>query len=1531
MGYRISDCFDCIFAKVIYEQNEDIEDMAKKLFSGSRSFPQDITRALCTKEKFELLRNNIQTKYLAIAGDHNTIYNAILSLLSSCEYMRNCDKERIIASCNPTQTAELARFIACCLVCSNYNTIQSKTGSHKTQEYYSLSLDFMELEYSIDELVLKKELWRASQRSYLVSRNKGNRFHALNIVERLLPQGFLASTHFISYGKLEDGHIAPVKELCEDGYDNISIIGDGGIGKTTFLQHLMGNAFLQSNGLPKEYIGAEPVYFFIELNRCPDHIENWYNDSLRKTNFITRYIGQVLENHSSLDTVSNVTLDLIEKELQKEPIGGNPQYILLLDGFNEVRADGSIRSYISNEISTLSHYANVRIITTSRETQSAHYASMFKNIRLVGVTPTEIFNHLRERGVSDVIIGNVKESETLLECLRIPLYLCMFAEKTNDENFLPETAGEILYAFFHRNSAYYNARKRIAETHTCKLNEKQIALILNFIIPYIGWVYENEDAFYISELRFNDIIIEALNNIKILFCDNVVNPFEDFKYNGQVLKNTVDSLYINSVPNITAIISCIYDYLGIIYQYQINDGNFSNRIRYSFCHHQFRDYFSSIWDVQILSMLQCMSTDDFSIHHSNHLVVLKKFLDMRYWQINKVRFISEILMEHRNRPYFDQKHSVWLLPTPRYDEQKVLSKAIDFCRILHSRNIETEHLLPNILSSILLGRKEYSGLDLSELNLKNCRFFNVNCSRQGKNNTLAVNFSGSILTENNFLPENHQNHVMEYVYYKNYCYTIDDSGIIKCWDIFSGKMEYELKSGNPLGVTDFSAKGYIKISPNGNWLAAKVQETQRDGDVAAIHIFNLTTPSQPPVVFQPPVRHKMLSYFAFTQDSKSILMLCDRTTVYCVDISTQNILYSSKFDLYKQSELYAESAASNIFAYTAEYDTYETDEALMSTWIHDQDSTDYDGDSWDYNDDSEENSFEDIPCALCILIPQKHETKFVYHYCSTPTTAPPVAFLPDNKSFIIYNNADKRIEQFFCENELCKPILGIINSVGNTCPAAIHLHPEQSDKIFIIYPDICFEADLTGEGHILMTYAASGIEKLLSNSDQSGELEFVPNVIPSSNRFVVANDTNTYEWDSKNDILVLKYNSALFGATALFTTQNRNSFILVHQYNGISIFGGTPLKLENQYCFHEEGYQIGDACYEPLNEVLALSFVRPDHEKIILFDLKSGSQRVILPATYKGESFSNMCFSNSGKHFLITSQYRCIEHDIVKGINSIVSNSGENERFVSGLYVDEQIEIAVVEHSSVAAPKVEPYCIYYNKQEDGSKTTFVRSWYYLMPKLDKALFSKFIFQNNDLGALGSFGEDGFQQYWATRGFFLEDLPEINKLLHPKSYSWRGNHIVSVEKTFHKYDMLYVYHTSELTNQYGCGQSGYNYVFLSDDMSEAILIKDKQKLLHCKDIKRLNYKEIATEMENYSSKANQNAFWDFVVPKNDGNLLGCYEFYNLIEVRADNNALLNMISYYPGISIMGCKFNKTISDEYVSDIISANNRRFTKSK
>lgn len=129
-------------------------------------------------------------------------------------------------------------------------------------------------------------------------------------------------------------------------------------------------------------------------------------------------------------------------------------------------------------------------------------------------------------------------------------------------------------------------------------------------------------------------------------------PFKDFDYRTQVLFQTVESLYKDGCVNVEDIIICIHGYLGILYQYQNITGDFSERNRYAFIHHHFRDYFSSIWDVQLLLLLQCINVEQFfqnkgvgGFPKSYH-----DFLNTYYWQYHKKEFISQILMEHRDRP-----------------------------------------------------------------------------------------------------------------------------------------------------------------------------------------------------------------------------------------------------------------------------------------------------------------------------------------------------------------------------------------------------------------------------------------------------------------------------------------------------------------------------------------------------------------------------------------------------------------------------------------------------------------------------------------------------------------------------------------------------------------------------------------------------------------------------------------------------------------------------------------------------------------
>lgn len=193
-------------------------------------------------------------------------------------------------------------------------------------------------------------LWEASKSVYEISKQEGQRF-AYDIIDRLLPNGYIPKLTVPIEGKTEGGQSAPLAELCKAINDHVAIIGNGGTGKTTFLHYLTEQSFAQS---PEKFSDL-PVYIFIELNRCPTDIVHWHNDPSRKTKFITRYIGALLENHVSLDTVDDRILEYVEKELQKRPDGGKPQYVLLLDGFNEVKIDEgySIRSLLSNEISTI--------------------------------------------------------------------------------------------------------------------------------------------------------------------------------------------------------------------------------------------------------------------------------------------------------------------------------------------------------------------------------------------------------------------------------------------------------------------------------------------------------------------------------------------------------------------------------------------------------------------------------------------------------------------------------------------------------------------------------------------------------------------------------------------------------------------------------------------------------------------------------------------------------------------------------------------------------------------------------------------------------------------------------------------------------------------------------------------------------------------------------------------------------------------------------------------------------------------------
>ena len=106
----------------------------------------------------------------------------------------------------------------------------------------------------------------------------------------------------------------------------------------------------------------------------------------------------------------------------------------------------------------------------------------------------------------------------------------------------------------------------------------------------------------------------------------------------------------------------------------------------------------------------------------------------------------------------------WFLPDADTDEQKVLTDAIDFCRTLGQRHT-VHYLLHNVLSAVIYGRQELSGMDLTNLNFKHCNIFAVPCSKKVASAVLSANFDYSVLPDYFLETDDHVDSIAGYAYF----------------------------------------------------------------------------------------------------------------------------------------------------------------------------------------------------------------------------------------------------------------------------------------------------------------------------------------------------------------------------------------------------------------------------------------------------------------------------------------------------------------------------------------------------------------------------------------------------------------------------------------------------------------------------------------------------------------------------------------------------------------------------------------------
>ena len=656
-------------------------------------------------------------------------------------------------------------------------------------------------EYPYDDILKKKDVWDAILKEYQINMRdcfsafgqdiewqKDRNGHIyFNILERLLPDGFVSLSGIEANGINKYGEKISLNSLLnQETYENMTIIGEGGIGKTTFLRKIMDQSYKE-----EVYREEKVVPIYIELSRTPEEIGTWYSSKRQKSNFIIRYIAGLVYGFEWADSSKEALecYEIIEHELQRTVVAGKEEYLLLLDGLNEVsmRTDEegrTISDYLCMEISVMRKYRNLKIILTSRQVKSAYSESDMQIVELVGVRDEDVEWYLEKSGFMRTQINNILVNKELMACLRMPLFLCMFGSRKAEGIKTPCSRGEILYNFFHRDSPYYNEHKIAERVRDTYFGGMQTTFIVDFLLPYIGWTMEYIEYYNLEESYLEGLVEEFLQDEEKALWFEQIEPFQFYRKKHIRINDIRKEL--NKIPY-TIILEYMTERLGILFVDHNGNGYF--------VHQHLRDYFAAVYEIQLLKVAYALAN---AYEKSKNAQVMEKCeevlseINENIWSEMKCCFIGEIAGESRNRPIFENGR--WKKGQIDFEEQNYISMALKTFRSIKIIPVEG---LYNLIETMKLTRKDLSGANFSMLDLRGCRFNGAVCSHKISGQLLAANFHGSKLGEETFLISGHKGIVlqMQLSFDGENLFTFGEDGFLIMWDSRTGKRQYSIQTG----------------------------------------------------------------------------------------------------------------------------------------------------------------------------------------------------------------------------------------------------------------------------------------------------------------------------------------------------------------------------------------------------------------------------------------------------------------------------------------------------------------------------------------------------------------------------------------------------------------------------------------------------------------------------------------------------------------------------------------------------------------
>ena len=963
------------------------------------------------------------------------------------------------------------------------------------------------------------------------------------------------------FGIDQNGKVSSLQDHYQNSQDkNLMLIGEGGIGKTTFLAHLM------TSIIPIDDLKVIP--FYIELNCCPPEIGDWYSSRLRKTNFITRYIASVMDNRD-LEDYSSDDLAELEKMLSSQQ---DVQFLLLLDGLNEVnvahaagkKAQGTIRDLLKQEISVLSQYPCVRIILTTRAMSDGYFPEGFRNIRIKGLEDEKIRQYLRHNRFTETDIKWISVNRSLMDCLRVPLFLCMFACRNQYESVHPTAKGEILYHFFHRGTPFYSEKRKYKELFASNQSErKYLAFIEDFLLPAMAYDMYIRGDFQLSKKRMSKCLNDAIKDPLMEYAAET-SGFTDYEMEPSTLKDVYESVKQTSREDILT--RCV-DVLGILYS-SVGNG----LVRYGFIHHHIRDYFAAYYIVQRIRCAlyfyaekkdedpECGLDQDADLYLSVRGALEPVFYEKL--DKNLQRFVGEILGEHRNVLRLeDQKR--WIPAEKVFDEQDTLENVLGMFRY---QKAEPRNTIDNVIEILKTVRSSLGNMVFDGLDLRNCCLYETICSSGIDNLKVSASFRDCIVSNQTFWFRGHLGNFRDVKVSTNnsLLYTYGDDDQVCVWEISSMHRKLHFSTSNAIyheGHSPYKEK--IVVGSTNEFLIACYDEEYIDGKVTAVRsAIDCYTLTGQVMHLSEEGEKREIACMNFSCDG-TILGVWGNDTLRIFDSENGRLLKKARFDIKGDVTGVFLSAGGRIILQTKMREKQDTASVIVSgTWAL-------------YELDPETGSMD--------VILQYETAKNVMYGERLP------AFAADQNGRVYFYFSDERIHLF---DMVLKTDKAVWRFEDGTVPARIKILNQDTLTIAVQWHDRILY--LSEEGQQSVLYENS----LLSDAEIFE--------ITNNKAFFVNNEGKLTQWDLNTDHIAEDIIPRI-RLEIEDLQQDRAGHIMVRYSNSCILTVDTAKGILLDTFFSNENDAVLEASLflEAINRQLIV-LRTPEYEQLLLYDNHSG-------------------------------------------------------------------------------------------------------------------------------------------------------------------------------------------------------------------------------------------------------------------------------------------------------------------------------------